>query len=343
MILYSPNGTGKSHFFKNEVIPSFDYSFLYFSISDFVNMKEDVFAIITEFFRQVINKIKPSLIDRPMTDVFVINKFKDYYDLLMDMTGLFHVYFVIDDIADIVSFGLYKKNLRKFLEVSLLFPEINFVLISSFDLKLSELNFSFNFDSFVSLHIFSHLSSEKPSSKEIENITTLSPLNVDHIKNVYYSKMKINSQFDRIGGSFYSNWIGQLLYYSINLNEFIYSLGTIKQSLETHSISLGRSSSNFFDSKKKNSNSFSNSKLETRINQAIKQSAKVGLIKTKNIVTSLSMLSLDPQKTDDADFIVNNENKSKFKENDAKQEKQSHDQLLCGKQIYLFWLRFLIL
>lgn len=300
-------------------------------------MKEDVFMIVTEFFSKVINEVKHDLIDKPMSEVFVINKFKDYYDLLTDMRGLYKVYFVIDDIADIESFSLYKKNIKKFIEVSLLFQEINFVLISNFDLKVSELNFSFVFDSFVSIHMFSHLNTE-PSSialKESDVKSVTSPLNVEYILRVFYSKLKLNNRLEKINNSFYSNWIGQLIFYFINLNEFIYSLGIVKQNYDSHSSTFRQSQSigfNNIDSKRKTFNmTINNNKLETRINQVIRQSVKAGLIKTKNLISSLSILSLENHKSDDVDHLVNIESKSRFKDIDAKPEKRGQD-LLYGKQ-----------
>lgn len=154
--MYSPNGTGKTEFVKSLINNSiYKGKLVYFSICNFLNLKEEVFPALSIVYRSIISDIDNETIKKNLeVDYFDIKKLTDFNNILQDLIGLYNLYIVIDIPGSISTINYYQRYLKRFFDVLLLYNEdINIIMISNFDLKYSEVLKIINLSSFYSLNI----------------------------------------------------------------------------------------------------------------------------------------------------------------------------------------------
>ena len=203
--LFGPSGCGKTSLI-NRVNPGKFKNYIYvkFNLSDFYS-KKNIFNLISKKMNKVLNS-KSKNESNPLEN---INKWYDLYQNLDNFKiTSFKIYFIIDSILDMESFNYYKKELIKFFVASSSYQNIKIILISNFDITNSEIQYDYDFSSFISLQF--------PVLKN-DDLKVI-------IDKECYSKYYIHNLYDEIVNTCIHNF----KYNFSNLNEILYN---IKQNL----------------------------------------------------------------------------------------------------------------
>ena len=203
--LYGPSGCGKTSLL-NRVNPEKFKNYIYvkFNLSDFYS-KKNIFNLISKKINKYLNSRSKNQ-SNPLEN---INKWYDLYQNLDNFKeASFKIYFIIDNILDMESFNYYKKELIKLFVISSSYQNTKIILISNFDITNSEIQYDYDFSSFISLQ-FPVL--KKDDLKAI----------IDKECN---SKYYIHNLYDEIVNTCIHNF----QYNFSNLNEILYN---IKQNL----------------------------------------------------------------------------------------------------------------
>ena len=201
--LYGPSGCGKTSLI-NRVFRSESKIYVKFNLSDFYS-KKNVFYLISNN----INKYLNSKSKRQKKHIENINKWYDLYQALDSFSNsALKIYLIIDNILDMESFNYYKKELIKFFVAISSCQNTKIILISNFDITNSEIQYDYDFSSFISIQ-FPVLTND-----ELKNI-------ID--KECYSKYYEINRYNELV-----STCINNFQYNFSNLNEIIFN---VKQNL----------------------------------------------------------------------------------------------------------------
>ena len=165
--LYGPSGCGKTNLI-NKVYQNKSKSFIYvkFNLSDFYS-KKNIFNLISKNLNKNLSKC---LKDKGKSHVNPLENINKWYDLYQTLQTLYSpslkIYYIIDSILDMESFNYYKKELIKFFVAINSCKNMKIILISNFDITNSEIQYDYDFSSFISVQ-FPVLSNEE--LKEIIN------------------------------------------------------------------------------------------------------------------------------------------------------------------------------
>jgi hypothetical protein len=145
--LYGPSGCGKTSLIKR-VLKNKSKIFVKFNLSDFYS-KKNIFYLISKS----INKYLNSKTNKINNHIENINKWYDLYQTFEDSKdfSFFKIYFIIDSILDIDSFNYYKKELIKLFVTISSYKNMKIILISNFDITNSEIQYDYDFSSFISI------------------------------------------------------------------------------------------------------------------------------------------------------------------------------------------------
>ena len=147
--LYGPSGCGKTSLL-NRVNPGKFKNFTYvkFNLSDFYS-KKNIFYLISKNLNKFLNSKSRSHNNNHLEN---INKWYDLYQNLDNFKySSFKIYFIIDSILDMESFNYYKKELIKFFVALSSCQNMKIILISNFDITNSEIQYDYDFSSFISV------------------------------------------------------------------------------------------------------------------------------------------------------------------------------------------------
>jgi GTPase SAR1 family protein len=145
--LYGTSGCGKTSLIKR-VLKNKSKIFVKFNLSDFYS-KKNIFYLISKS----INKYLNSKTNKINNHIENINKWYDLYQTFEDSKdfSFFKIYFIIDSILDIDSFNYYKKELIKLFVTISSYKNMKIILISNFDITNSEIQYDYDFSSFISI------------------------------------------------------------------------------------------------------------------------------------------------------------------------------------------------
>jgi len=201
--LYGPSGCGKTCLI-NKVFRNYSKIYVKFNLSDFYS-KKNVFYLISKN----INKYLNSKSKHQKKHFENINKWYDLYQNLDNFTNsALKIYLIIDNILDMESFNYYKKELIKLFVALSSCQNTKIILISNFDITNSEIQYDYDFSSFISIQ-FPVLTND-----ELKNI-------ID--KECFSKYYEINRYNELV-----STCISNFQYNFSNLNEIIFN---IKQNL----------------------------------------------------------------------------------------------------------------
>ena len=204
--IYGPSGCGKTSLL-NRLNFSKSKNFIYvkFNLSDFYS-KKNIFYLISKNLNKFLNaKSKNHNIDHLEN----INKWYDLYQNLENFKIFtLKIYYIIDSILDMESFNYYKKELIKFFVALSSCKNMKIILISNFDITNSEIQYDYDFSSFISMQ-FPVLSND-----ELKSI----------IDKECHSKYYDHNRYDELINTCIQNF----QYNFSNLNEIIFN---IKQNL----------------------------------------------------------------------------------------------------------------
>ena len=181
---------------------------------DFIDLRQTIFPGLTKAFQQILKEIDNKTTSLKLdVNQLSITKLLDFYNILYDLNGLFHLNIVIENIVNKDMLYFYKKNVIKFCELSLGFKEISIIFVSNFNILSSEINTYLNLNSFVSLYV--------NESSNTDNIKSI-------VSNKFYSKIINITQSNLIKALSFENFN----YYMFNLNELVYNYGMIRKEFE---------------------------------------------------------------------------------------------------------------
>ena len=199
--LYGPSGCGKTTLL-NKVFKEKLKSFICikFNLSDFYS-KKNIFNLIR---KKINNYLKEKSKSHPINPLENINKWYDLYQNLQTLySPSLKIYYIIDSILDMESFNYYKKELIKFFVAICSCKNMKIILISNFDITNSEIQYDYDFSSFISVQ-FPVLSND-----ELKNI----------INKVCQSKY-FNFKYDDLVNTCIQNF----QYNFSNLNEIFFNI-----------------------------------------------------------------------------------------------------------------------
>ena len=200
--LFGPSGCGKTYLItkilnqrykSNEII-------VRLTLSDFFSSK-NIFTIVKNKIVGFIRKYK-----KKNDFNYNVNKWYDLYQFFDFLTSMKHFsfYFLIDGIVDMESFVYFKKHLIKFFVSFSSCPNMKVLLISNFDITNSEIQYDYDFSSFISIQ-FPTVTKEK--------IKTI-------IKKSYSYKYYDSEKFDEI----VETCINNFQYNFTNINEILFNV-----------------------------------------------------------------------------------------------------------------------
>ena len=204
--IYGPSGCGKTSLL-NRLNFSKSKNFIYvkFNLSDFYS-KKNIFYLISKNLNKFLNAKSKNHNNNHLEN---INKWYDLYQNLENFKFFsFKIYFIIDSILDMESFNYYKKELIKFFVALSTCQNMKIILISNFDITNSEIQYDYDFSSFISLQ-FPILTND-----ELKSI----------IDKECFSKYYEHNRYDELVNTCIQNF----QYNFSNLNEIIFN---IKQNL----------------------------------------------------------------------------------------------------------------
>ena len=151
--LYGPSGCGKTSLI-NRVITNKSKTYVKFNLSDFYS-KKNIFYLISKSINKYLNSKRNSKNNEINNHNHIenINKWYDLYQILEKFNDLsfFKMYFIIDNILDIDLFNYYKKELIKLFVALSSYKNMKIILISNFDITNSEIQYDYDFSSFISI------------------------------------------------------------------------------------------------------------------------------------------------------------------------------------------------
>ena len=202
--IYGPSGCGKTSLI-NRVFTSKSKTYVKFNLSDFYS-KKNIFYLISKNINYFLN----SNSNNKNNHIENINKWYDLYQMLESFYNCDYlkIYFIIDSILDMDSFNYYKKELIKFFVAVSSCQNMKIILISNFDITNSEIQYDYDFSSFISIQ-FPDLTKD-----ELKNIIN------KECNSKYYEENRYNEIVDVC--------ISNFQYIVSNLNELIFN---IKQNL----------------------------------------------------------------------------------------------------------------
>ena len=277
--LYGPSGCGKTSLL-NRVNPGKfkNYIYIKFNLSDFYS-KKNIFNLISKKLNKFLNS-KSKNQSNPLEN---INKWYDLYQNLdnFKITSL-KIYFIIDSILDMESFNYYKKELIKFFVASSSYQNMKIILISNFDITNSEIQYDYDFSSFISLQF--------PILKN-DDLKAI-------IDKECYGKYYNNNLYDEIVNTCIHNF----KYNFSNLNEILYN---IKQNLSIFKFIHGDSKITEFMEKTK----YKNQKNKTKKKKRKKDEKDIENIEMKDVTKRDNDFNLDK---DDNQIDEGEEENEKF-------------------------------
>ncbi len=147
--IYGPSGCGKTSLL-NRISPTKSKNFIYvkFNLSDFYS-KKNIFFLISKNLNKFLNAKSKGHNNNHLEN---INKWYDLYQNLENFkSSSFKIYFIIDSILDMESFNYYKKELIKLFVALSSCQNMKIILISNFDITNSEIQYDYDFSSFISM------------------------------------------------------------------------------------------------------------------------------------------------------------------------------------------------
>ena len=147
--IYGPSGCGKTSLL-NRLNFSKSKNFIYvkFNLSDFYS-KKNIFYLISKNLNKFLNAKSKNHNNNHLEN---INKWYDLYQNLENFKIFsLKIYYIIDSILDMESFNYYKKELIKFFVALSSCKNMKIILISNFDITNSEIQYDYDFSSFVSM------------------------------------------------------------------------------------------------------------------------------------------------------------------------------------------------
>ena len=147
--IYGPSGCGKTSLLNRlNISKSKNFIYVKFNLSDFYS-KKNIFYLISKNLNKFLNaKSKNHNIDHLEN----INKWYDLYQNLENFKIFtLKIYYIIDSILDMESFNYYKKELIKFFVALSSCKNMKIILISNFDITNSEIQYDYDFSSFISM------------------------------------------------------------------------------------------------------------------------------------------------------------------------------------------------
>ena len=147
--LYGPSGCGKTSLFNKVFQGKYKSPYVRFNLSDFYS-KKNVFNLISKNLNKYLNSKRKTHENKRIFEN--INKWYDLYQNLETLKTLSSkIYFIIDSILDMDSFNYYKKELIKFFVALSSCQNMKIILISNFDITNSEIQYDYDFSSFISI------------------------------------------------------------------------------------------------------------------------------------------------------------------------------------------------
>jgi len=199
---YGPSGCGKTSLLNKVFQGKYKSPYVRFNLSDFYS-KKNVFNLISKNLNKFLNSKSKTHNNKHIFEN--INKWYDLYQNLESFKALStKIYFIIDSILDMDSFNYYKKELIKFFVALNSCQNMKIILISNFDITNSEIQYDYDFSSFISMQ-FPVL-----TNVELKSI----------IDKECYAKYYEPNRFDEIINTCVQNF----QYNFSNLNEIIFNI-----------------------------------------------------------------------------------------------------------------------
>lgn len=144
------NGCGKTHLvrslFQKELSTVFEITI---NLTNFI-CEEEFFEKISMYYESFFKKSFPTSYSQILQNNYVLKDWKTLYDFIEGSHNYIPVYFIVDEINEVNYINHFKKFFSKLLVLSN-FDNVNFIFISNFDIKKSELKYVLNLTSFISL------------------------------------------------------------------------------------------------------------------------------------------------------------------------------------------------